>query len=53
MNSVGVVLVVLPDVGQHDVQPLAHVAFERVLPQHPVVQVVRVSKVLRVLEQVL
>ena len=50
MDSVGVVLVVLPDVGQHDVQTLAHVPLERVLPQDPVVQVVRVPQVLGVLE---
>ena len=50
MHGVSEVLVVLPDVWQHDVQPLPHVALERVLPQDPVVEVVGVPQVLGVLE---
>ena len=46
----GVILVVLPDIGQHDVQPLAQVPLESILSQDPMVQVVGIPQVFGVLE---
>ena len=48
--GVSIVLVVLPDVGQCQVQAAAPVASKQVLPHDPVVQVVRVPQVFRVLD---